>query len=357
MSSQIPAVKTHSSIRKVNFLDFGIRLSAVILAFVFTSLILLLVKADPLEAYKSIFVGAFGSTIKITSVIASWVPLVIATSGLLFTFTAGLWNIGMEGQIVFGSIFAVGAFRLLDGTGMDPTLVIICVFVAGALGGVLWALLPGLMKIYGGVNEIFGGLGLNFVAKTVAIWLIFGPWKRPGVASGSGTEWIDIKFRLANLPGTNLSLTILIIAVIIAIATAVLLKGTHFGLKLKSIGKNDKAAYLLGIPTTRYFLLAFGMCGLFAGIAGAILVTSKQYSLIPDAGFGYGFLGLLVAMLVNYHPIWSSIVAIFFAALSIGNTQLQYMGLNTYFAGVLQGILVLFVVVVDGLRKRLVRRR
>jgi simple sugar transport system permease protein len=261
----------------------------------------------------------------------------------------------MEGQIVLGAVFSVGAFRLLDDTALDPVIVIIIAFIAGALGGTLWALLPGLMKIYGGVNEIFGGLGLNFVAKTLAIWLIFGPWKRPGVASSSGTEWIDIKYRLTNIPGTNLSLTILIIAVIIAILTAILLQGTYFGLKLKAIGKNDKAAYLLGIPTTRYFLLAFGMCGIFAGIAGAILVTSKQYSLIPDAGFGYGFLGLLVAMLVNYHPIWSSIVAIFFAALTIGNTQLQYMGLNTYFAGVVQGIIVLFVLLVDGIRKRLVR--
>jgi len=355
MSSQIPAVKTPIGDRRRKLVDLSIRLSAIVLAFVFTSVILLLVNANPFEAYKNLVTGAFGTTIKFTSVVASWVPLVIATSGLLFTFTAGLWNIGMEGQIVLGAVFSVGAFRLLDDTALDPVIVIIIAFIAGALGGTLWALLPGLMKIYGGVNEIFGGLGLNFVAKTLAIWLIFGPWKRPGVASSSGTEWIDIKYRLTNIPGTNLSLTILIIAVIIAILTAILLQGTYFGLKLKAIGKNDKAAYLLGIPTTRYFLLAFGMCGLFAGIAGAILVTSKQYSLIPDAGFGYGFLGLLVAMLVNYHPIWSSIVAIFFAALTIGNTQLQYMGLNTYFAGVVQGIIVLFVLLVDGIRKRLVR--
>lgn len=356
MSLDPQAGQTPAIMKKRTWIDFGIRLSAVVLALVFTSLILVIAKAQPLEAYKNIIYGAFGSTIKITSVIASWVPLVIATSGLLFTFTAGLWNIGMEGQIVMGAVFTVGAFRLLGETVMDPTLAIAFAFIAGALGGIFWGLLPGLMKIYGGVNEIFGGLGLNFVAKTVAIWLIFGPWKRPGVASGSGTEWIDTKFRLPYLEGTNLSLTILIIAIIVVIFSAIMLKGTHFGLRLKAIGKNDKAAYILGIPTTRYFLLAFGLCGLCAGIAGAILVTSKQYSLIPDAGFGYGFLGLLVAMLVNYHPIWAPIVAIFFAALSIGNTELQYMGLNSYFAGVLQSFLVLFVVLVDGIRKQLVKK-
>ena len=356
MSLEPRAGQTPSLLKKSTWIDFGIRLSAVILALVFTSLILVIAKAQPLEAYKSILQGAFGTTIKFTSVIASWVPLVIATSGLLFTFTAGLWNIGMEGQIVMGAVFTVGAFRFLDEAAMDPTLVIVIAFIAGAIGGIFWALLPGLMKIFGGVNEIFGGLGLNFVAKTVAIWLIFGPWKRPGVASGSGTEWIDVKFRLPYMEGTNLNLTILVIAIIIAVFSAIMLKGTHFGLRLKAIGKNDKAAYILGIPTVRYFLMAFGICGLFAGIAGAILVTSKQYSLIPDAGFGYGFLGLLVAMLVNYHPIWSSIVAVFFAALSIGNTELQYIGLNSYFAGVLQGFLVLFVVLMDGVRKRVMKR-
>jgi len=357
MAVEPKADQTSSLLRRSTWIDFGIRLSAVLLALVFTSLILVLAKAQPLEAFKNLILGAFGSTIKVTSVIASWVPLVIAVSGLLFTFTAGLWNIGMEGQIVMGAVFSIGAFRLLDELSIAPEIVIVAAFLAGALGGIFWALLPGLMKIYGGVNEIFGGLGLNFVAKTAAIWLIFGPWKRPGVASGSGTEWIDIKFRLPYLEDTNLSLVILIIAVVITIFTAVMLKGTHFGLRLKAIGKNDKAAYILGIPTTRYFLLAFGFCGLFAGIAGAILVTSKQYSLIPDAGFGYGFLGLLVAMLVNYHAILAPIVAVFFAALTIGNTELQYMGLNTYFAGVLQGFLVLLVVLVDGVRKRLVQKR
>jgi len=356
MSVERNTAQVSSILKKSAWMDVGIRVGAVLLALVFTSIILLIARANPIEAYSSIIQGAFGSTIKVTSVIASWVPLVIATSGLLFTFTAGLWNIGMEGQIVMGAVFTVGAFRVLDASGLDPAIVIACAFFAGAIGGIFWALLPGMMKIYGGVNEIFGGLGLNFVAKTVAIWLIFGPWKRPGVASGSGTEWIDIKYRLPFLAGTNLSPVILVIAIFVVIFTALMLKGTHFGLRLKAIGKNDKAAYILGIPTNRYFLVAFGVCGLFAGIAGAILVTSKQYSLIPDAGFGYGFLGLLVAMLVNYHPIWSSIVAIFFAALSIGNSQLQYIGLNSYFAGVLQGFLVLFVVLVDGIRKRLVIR-
>lgn len=356
MTIQQGTPQTTSLRSRINWLDLGLRVGAVILALLITSLILLVANAQPLKAYWNIILGAFSSTQKVSAVIASWVPLVLTTSGLLFTFTAGLWNIGMEGQIVVGSVFCVGAFRFLDQTGMDPWIVITIAFIAGAIGGLLWAVLPGVMRIYGGVNEIFGGLGLNFVAKALAIWLIFGPWKRPGVASMSGTEWIDPQFRLTYLPGTSLSPVIVIIALVGAIFVALMLKGTHFGLRLKAIGKNDRAAHLIGIPTTRYFLLAFGICGIFAGIAGSVLVTSKQFSLIPDAGFGYGFLGLLVAMLVNYHPILSSIVAFFFAALSVGNIELQYMGLNSYLAGVLQGFLVLFVVMANGVRQRLYKK-
>ena len=132
------AGQTPAIMKKSTWIDFGIRFSAVILALVFTSLILVIAKAQPLEAYKSILHGAFGSTIKFTSVIGSWVPLVIATSGLLFTFTAGLWNIGMEGQIVMGSVFAVGAFRLLDETAMAPYHGDCFCFYGGCLG---WNLL------------------------------------------------------------------------------------------------------------------------------------------------------------------------------------------------------------------------
>ncbi len=342
---------------KTKWFDLGVRLLAVVLALLFTSLVLIIARANPLEVYVNIITGAFQSPLKASSVVAAWVPLVIVTSGLLFTFTAGLWNIGMEGQIVAGAVFTVGAYRLLGNAPLPPELVIFIAFLSGALGGAFWALLPGLMKIYGGVNEIFGGLGLNFVAKTLAIWLIFVPWKRPGVASLSGTEWIDVKFRLPFMEGTNLSLVTLIIAVSVFIFSAIMLKGTYFGLRLKAVGLNARSSFTLGIPTTRYILLAFGLCGAMAGMAGFVLVAAKQYSLIPDAGFGYGYLGLLVAMLVNYHPIWSGIVAIFFAVLSIGNIELQYMGLNSYLAGVLQGFLVLFVVMMDGVRYRILRKR
>jgi len=331
---------------------------AILLALLFTTLIMLLVKAQPLEAYKNILIGSFGSVNKISDVLVAWVPLLLAASGLLITFAAGLWNIGIEGQITLGAIFATGALRLLQDSGVPPALIITLGFLAGALGGILWASLVGLLKIYGGVNEIFGGLGMNFVATALTIYLIFGPWKRPGVGSMSGTVPFDNSLWLPMLPGLRLSPWSLAVGIIGIIFVYFLLQGTHFGLRLKAVGHNARAAFLIGIPTTRYLLLSFIICGLFAGLTGAVQVLGVYHRLIPSISSGYGFLGLMLAMLVNYQAILIAPVALFFAALNIGSIQLPVvLKLDSALSGVLQGALVLFVLVMDGVRRRLLQKR
>jgi simple sugar transport system permease protein len=137
-----------------------------------------------------------------------------------------------------------------------------------------------------------------------------------------------------------------------------LLRGTYFGLRLKAVGKNPKAAYLLGVPTWQYMMISFVICGLFAGVAGAVQVTSIYHRLIPSISSGYGFLGLLVAMLINYQPIWAAPVALFFAALNIGSIQLPVvLKLDSTLSGVLQGTLVLFVLMSDGVRQWLMKKK
>jgi simple sugar transport system permease protein len=331
----------------------ALRLGAVLLALLFTTGILVIAGAPPLEAYRQIVVGSLGSVKKITDVLVAWVPLVLATSGLLVTFAAGLWNIGIEGQITLGAIFATGALRLSLESALPPAAAIIVATLAGILGGALWALLAGLLKAYGGVNEIFGGLGLNFVGVALNVWLIFGPWGRPGVASMSGTEPFPDFLSLPALAGLRLSPWAVLLAVGGFTLVFFLLQGTYFGLRLRAVGKNPRAAFLLGIPTVRYMLLAFAVCGGLGGAAGAVQVTAVYHRLIPAISSGYGYLGLMVAMLVNYQPLWMPVVAFFFAALNIGSIQLPIvLKLDSSLAGVLQGALVLFVLAVEGLRQR-----
>lgn len=332
------------------------QIGAIVLALLFTTLVLILSDAPPFEAFKNILLGAFGTPGRFADVLVAWVPLLLATAGLLITFTAGLWNIGIEGQITLGAIFSTWLLRLMLDTSVPAWISIMLAILAGMIGGAIWAALAGVLKTYGGVNEIFGGLGLNFVATALTLWLIFGPWKRPGIGSMSGTEPFPEILWLPQIEGFRLSIWSVIIAVVGIAVIYLLLQGTYFGLRLKAVGKNMRSAYILGVPTTRYMMLSFIICGLYAGLAGAIQVTAVYHRLIPSISSGYGYLGLLVAMLVNYQALLVIPVSLFFASLNIGSIQLPIvLKLDSSLSGVLQGALVLFVLMMDGVRQRFIK--
>jgi simple sugar transport system permease protein len=335
---------------------FSSMVLAVIMALLVTCLLVWVMKANPLSVFGVILSGSFGSMDAFTQVLQAWIPLLLASLGLMFTFTAGLWNIGMEGQIEMGAIFAYGIIRTFDGSSTPGGLVIVLSILAGICGGAIWSLLVGLLKNFGGVNEIFGGLGFNFIADAVMLFLVYGPWKPAGVANGS-TKMLDVMYRLPLIKGTDLSFWALGIAILGLIIVAVILKGTYFGLKLKAVGKNNKSSFLLGIPTNRYMLLAFILCGIFAGLTGALQVTGFNYVLRNNISGGYGYLGLMVGMLSNIQPLVTAPIAFIFMALSKGASGLGIeLKLDSNLSGVIQGSLVIFVLIMDGVRKVLKKR-
>jgi ABC-type uncharacterized transport system permease subunit len=343
---------------KNTWLNIGFQALAVILALVFTTIVLLIAGAHPFDAYASILKGTFSTTSDISNVLSAWAPLLLTTAGVLITFAAGLWNIGIEGQIMMGAIFTTAVLRIFLDSPLPSGWILVLAFLAGMLGGALWAALAGVLKTFGGVNEIFGGLGLNFVATAFALYLIIGPWKRPGIASTSGTLLFPDKLWLPTLPKVQLSLWALGLGIALVILVYLLLRGTQFGLRLKAVGKNMGAAYLLGVPTWQYMILAFILCGSCAGLAGAIQVTSVYHRLTPAISSGYGFLGLLVAMLISYQAVWAAPVALIYAALNIGGIQLPIvLKLDSALCGVLQGVLFLFVLLVEGARRQFFMKR
>ncbi len=338
--------------------SFLFQVGGLIVSLLFVSLILILAKSKPLEAFQLIWEGATGNSTRFANVFVVWVPLLLVTCGLLATFTAGLWNIGIEGQITVGAIFTTGVMRMFLDSSVSPVLVIIISILAGMVGGAIWASLAGLLKTFGGVNEIFGGLGLNFIATALNIGLIFGAWSRPGVASMSGTEPFPDQFWLPTFETFRISIWSVIFAVVGLIIIYFILQGTHFGLRLKAVGKGMKSAFRMGIPTWQNMMLSFVICGLFAGLAGAIQVTAVYHRLIPSISSGYGFMGLMIAMLINFQAIWVAPIALFFAALNIGGIQLPIvLKLDSSLTGVLQGSLVLFVMLAQGVKQRFLGKK
>jgi general nucleoside transport system permease protein len=325
-------------------------LGPIVLGLVLTTLALVAIGANPIQAYSVMWTGAFGNPEKVGNVLLAWVPIVLCSVGLLITFTAGLWNIGIEGQITFGAILATWAARELY---VPSEILIPVILLAGMIGGASWALLAGALKTFGRVHEIFGGLGLNFVATGVALYLIIGPWKREGIASTSGTELFRRAAWLPTLPGAAIGPIEIVLTLASLILVYLALRGTMWGLKLKAIGKNIGSAFWLGIATNRHLLGAFGLCGAFAGLAGAIQAIGVWHRLIPSISGGYGYLSILVVLLSGFHSIAIPFVAFFFAAVTKGSVSLPLdLQIDSSLGGVLQGMVVLLFVLSQGVKAR-----
>jgi ABC-type uncharacterized transport system permease subunit len=338
--------------------DLLLRLGGIAAALALSALVLLAIGASPLDAFALILSGSFGSSAKLAYVMTAWAPVLLCSAGLLMTFAAGLWNIGIEGQAVMGAVFATGAMRLFQDS-LPPAAVLTLAALAGVLGGALWALLAGVLKLYGNVSEIFGGLGLNFIAGSLTVYLVLGPWKRPGIGSTSGTIPFPPSLWLPAFKGFQVSPVEVLLGLVAMALVAMALRGTYFGLRLKAIGKNLRSSFLMGIPTDQHMLLAFALCGALAGLAGWVLVvgTSARHNLFPLISGGYGFLAILVVLLANLSAVWSVPISFFFAAIAMGSLQLALQRqLDSSLGGVIQGMLVLSILITQGLQSRLFRR-
>jgi simple sugar transport system permease protein len=206
----------------------------------------------------------------------------------------------------------------------------------------LWGLLVGVLRTSGGVNEIFGGLGLDFVALSLTTYLILGPWQRPGVASTSGTDVFPDDALLPSIAGSRLSPLAVAIAIVAVVGVWLLFRGTLYGLKLKAVGRNRPSSFLIGIPTNRYLLGAFMICGALAGIGGASQAVGFHFKLIPTISGNYGFLAILVVLLARFRALWVVPISLFFAMIAVGSSSLSLrLDVNPTIGGVLQGTLVL----------------
>jgi simple sugar transport system permease protein len=322
------------------------------LAFGAVSLLLYALQLSPAAIAGAMTNGALSNWMRISHMLSIWAPLLLCSSGLLFTFRAGLWNIGIEGQMVIGAICATAILRLPD-TTLPSQILLPLAMTCGMLGGGIWGMFTAILRNRGGVNEIFGGLGLNFVAQGIILWLIFGPWKRAGIASMSGTNLLGHDLWLIAPTGWRVAPVALTLTCLAFILTALLLGNTRFGLQLKAVGKNPQASRLFGIRPEFVGLTAMMLGGGLAGLAGSLQVVGVYHRLIPAISSGYGYLGLLVVMLAGYRAMAVPFIALFFACLAAGSIQLPIvLQIDSSLSGVIQGACVLSALLVHGVQRK-----
>jgi simple sugar transport system permease protein len=241
----------------------------------------------------------------------------------------------------------------LESATQAPWLAIPLALGLAVGGGALWAGIAGMLRTRGGVNEIFAGLGMNFVAQAAVLWLIFGPWRRPGVASMSGTEPFASALWLPQLASLRLSPIGLGLALLAIALTIALLERTRFGLRLRAVGGNPQAVVLFGLRTDAWLLTGMGFSGGLAGLAGGLQAADVYHRLIPSISSNYGYMALLVVMLAGYRALLVPAVALFFAALAMGSIQLPMaLKLDSSLSGVIQGAMVLAALAAGGWRAR-----
>ncbi len=321
----------------------------IIAALLFTTALLVIFGASPVESLEAMLQGAFGDQSKTLSVLAFWIPLLLSSIGLLVTFTAGLWNIGVEGQIIIGSIAASWIALHMEA----PSFVLITLeIIASMAAGALWAGLAAVLKTRGRVHEIFGGLALNNIAIIFTNYLISGPWQPPEGGTFRGTQPFQDAALLPRFADSRFS-PLSLVLIVIALATVVVaLRGTFWGLKLKALGKNLRSAFLLGVSSEREAILAMMFCGALAGLGGAVRVLSWFDSLRQSISGGIGFLALLVVMLASYRIFWVPLIAFFFSVVLNGSITLQLRTqLHSSLGGILTGVMVLLVLLFGDARK------
>ncbi len=280
-----------------------------------------LLGADPLKAYSVMFNGALGSWGRFSEVLVKASALTLTGLAVILAARMNLWNIGCEGQLLLGGIFASGLALKLGGT-LPPWALLPALAVAGALGGALWALGPALLKSRLGVSEITTTLLLNYVAIAVMEHLFFGPWRDPAGFGFPGTALLDEAARLPRLAGTRIHPG-LAAGLIVAAAMAWILAKTRWGYELTVMGLGPKAATYAGMNAARRGLWVLTLSGALAGLAGMAEVTGIHYRLQAGLAAGYGFDGIIVACLARRNPLLAPLAAVALAALLVGGEYLQ----------------------------------
>lgn len=347
-----------------HFIDALLPFFATLAALLTGAVMLLFLGVNPVEAYKALWVGAFGTSNAFAETLVKATPLLLVGLGICISFRGDVINIGGEGQMIMGALLATWVG--LTFTNLPGWLGIIIAMLAGFLGGAVWGGIPGILKAYFRVNEILSTVMMNAIAAQFMNFLLGGAMIDPVQAERASkipqTARLLEAFQLPRLVPTRLHLGALI-AVILAILVYILLWRTTWGYRIRAVGQNPHASRYAGIKVQRYVVLALLLSGAFAGLAGAIQVYGVNYRMITDgsaSGFtgGAGFNGIVAALFGQLHPIWSIPASILFGALLVGaNSMQRVVQVPSAFVTALNGLVVVFVVSSEIWRQRRQRRR
>lgn len=327
----------------------GAPLIGAVVGLLIGALLIWVAGADVLTAYITLGRGAFGGSRQVTETILKAAPLLLVGLGLTVAFRARVWNIGGEGQYYLGAL--LGGMVALAFPDWPRPILLAAMLLAGMVGGALWALLAGVLKVRRGLSEIISTLMLNYIAILLLEYLARGPLQEPGGYLPESAQFVQAA-RLPIIIGSRIHLGVLLAVLVIPLVYG-LLWSTPLGFRLRAVGSRDSVARYAGINVERAILFVMAFSGALAGLAGLIEVSTLHTRLKGDISGGYGFSGILVALLGRMHPVGVAVASILFAALTIGAESMHVVsGLPKALAEAIQAVIVLSVLATDALIRR-----
>ncbi|HVI88631.1 MAG TPA: ABC transporter permease [Dongiaceae bacterium] len=325
---------------------FASPLLAIVLTIITAGAIFALMGHDPGAALYTFLVAPLVSGSGLSELCVKAAPLILIAVGLSLGFRANVWNIGAEGQFTLGAIFAGGlALHVGDGGGWwtFPAMILL-----GALGGMVWAGIPALLRVCFNASEILTSLMLTYVAQLLLIYLVTGPWKDPeGYGFPQTAMFGEAALAPILVPETRLHLGVLA-ALAVALLGWLILSKSLLGFQLRVVGLAPRAAAFAGFSQRRLIWLSLMLGGGLAGLAGMFEVSGPIGQLTPAISPGYGFTAIIVAFLGRLHPVGVVLAGLILALSYLGGEAAQIdLGLPNAVTGIFQGVLLFYLLASD----------
>ena len=330
-------------------------LAAVVITFLLTATLVVMVDANPLEAYYYFLVNPLSSRVSAIEVLVKATPLLLTGAAVTFAFVAGYWNIGAEGQLLAGATAATAIGIQMH--GVSPWVAIPLMGIGSFAAGMLWALVPALMRVKLAIDEVVTTLLLNSVALFIVSALLNGPWRNPISQWPQSPEIAPSAIFPKLIPRSRLHLGFLLAMLVILVLWFVLTRSA-FGLKMRAVGLSAEAAGFAGIHVNRTILIAALVSGGIAGLAGANEVAGIHYHLIDAISPGYGYTGIIIATLGTLNAVGVALAAVFIGLIDTGaQTVSRALGVPVYLGDVIQATLLLVTLGVLLLQRYRIRLR
>lgn len=315
------------------------RMVAVLLSLLAGALFIIVIGHNPIEIYATILSGAFRSEMAVQATIKIMIPLLITSLGVTLAFKMKFWNIGAEGQIIMGAIFA--SYFALFFSGINHILLILIMMIAGFIGGGLWGLLPAFFKVKFNTNETLFTLMLNYIALHIVSFLRDGPWMDPKSQGFPKIARFNKNAALDKLFGVQIGW---IFALILVILIFIYIKYSKQGYEISVVGESQDTARYAGMNVKKIILRTMFFSGAICGLGGMIQATGSDITLTTSVAGGVGFTAIIIAWLAQLNPFMILVVSFLFSILEKGSSVVQStFGLSTDSSDVLQGIILFFI--------------